>query len=97
MTSERDGRDPQPRVPATDRPSGDSGEVEYLPDGSVSIPVIEEELVCEKRPVVRERIVVRKETVTEERVVEADLRREQITVDPDSGVASRVAGDEPAG
>ncbi len=69
---------------------GDSGEVEVLPDGSVSIPVFQEELVVEKRLVVRERIIVRKHTVIEERLVEADLRRERLEVEVDEEVASRV-------
>ncbi len=69
---------------------GDSGEVEVLPDGSVSIPVFEEELVIEKRLVVRERIIVRKHTVTEERRVEADLRRERVEVEADPQVADRI-------
>ena len=68
----------------------DSGEVEILPDGSVSIPVFEEELVIEKRLVVRERVIVRKHTVTEERRVEADLRRERVEVEADPEVADRV-------
>lgn len=69
---------------------GDSGEVEILPDGSVSIPVFEEELVIQRRLVVRERVIVRKHTVTEERHVEADLRRERIEVEADAEVADRV-------
>jgi len=69
---------------------GDSGEVEVLPDGSVSIPVFEEELVIEKRLVVRERVIVRKHTVTEEHLVEADLRRERVEVEADSEIADRV-------
>ena len=69
---------------------GDSGEIETLPDGSISIPVFEEQLVVEKRLVVRERIIIRKRTLTEEHVVEADLRRERIEVDVDSDVADRV-------
>jgi uncharacterized protein (TIGR02271 family) len=60
---------------------GDSGEVEVLPDGSVSIPVLEEELVVTKRLVVRERIVVRKVTATEDVRVETDLRRERVDVE----------------
>ena len=67
----------------------DSGEVEILPDGSVSIPVFEEELVIEKRLVVRERVIVRKHTVTEEHQVEADLRRERVEVEADAEVAGR--------
>ena len=69
---------------------GDSGEVEVLADGSVSIPVFEEELVIEKRLVVRERIIVRKHTVTEERRVEADLLRERVEVEADPEIADRV-------
>ena len=53
----------------------DSGLVETLPDGSVSVPLFTEELVIEKRLVVRERVIVRKRTEVEHRVVEADLRR----------------------
>ena len=59
----------------------DSGEIETLPDGSVSIPILEEELIVTKRTIVRERIVVRKRTVTEHQRVEAELRRERIEVD----------------
>jgi uncharacterized protein (TIGR02271 family) len=89
MTSRDGGRGPE-RSPAAGRPA-DPGEVEILPDGSVSIPVLEEQLVCEKRLVVRERIVVRKETVTEDRMVEADLRREHVAVEPDPEIAGRVS------
>jgi uncharacterized protein (TIGR02271 family) len=66
------------RTPPSER---DSGEIEHLPDGSISIPVFEEELVISKRTVVRERIVVRKETVTERERVEADLRREHVELE----------------
>ena len=70
---------------------GDTGQVETLPDGSVSIPVFEEQLVIEKRLVVRERIVIRKRTVAEDHLVEADLRKERVVVDADPQVAGRVA------
>jgi uncharacterized protein (TIGR02271 family) len=59
----------------------DSGEIEILPDGSISIPVLEEELFVTKRKVVRERLVIRKEVVTETQRVEAELRRERVDVD----------------
>ena len=75
---------------------GDSGEVEVLPDGSVSIPVFEEELVVEKRLVVRERVIVRKHTVSEDRRVEADLRRERVEIEVDPEVADRLMHEEPA-
>lgn len=38
----------------------DSREIEMLPDGSVSVPLLAEEIVVEKRRVVRERVVVRR-------------------------------------
>ena len=59
----------------------DSGEVEVLEDGSVSIPIFEEELVVTKRLVVRERVVIRKRTETEERRVEAEVRKERVDVE----------------
>ena len=68
------------RTPVQDA-EADSGQVETLPDGSVSIPVFEEQIVVEKRLVVRERVVLRKHTVYEEQVVTADLRRERLEVE----------------
>ena len=58
----------------------DSGEIEHLPDGSVSIPLFEERLVVRKELVVRERVVVRKRTVRNEHRIETNLRRERIDV-----------------
>lgn len=60
---------------------GDSGEIETLPDGSLSIPVLEEELVVTKRVVVRERIVIRKERTTDREHVRAELRKERVEID----------------
>ncbi len=71
------------RVPAGE---GDSGQVETLADGSVSIPLLEEEIVVTKRMVVRERVIIRKRVVTEQQTVEADLRKEHIEIDSDSGL-----------
>jgi uncharacterized protein (TIGR02271 family) len=71
--------------------AGDDGQIHTLPDGSVSVPVFEEQLVVEKRLVVRERIIIRKHTVVEEHKVEADLRKEQVHVDADAAVAARVS------
>ncbi len=85
------------KVERTPAVPGDSGEVKTLPDGSISIPVFEEQLVVEKRLVVRERIILRKHTVTEEHVVEADLRRERVEVDSDPQVRSRVSDAARAG
>ena len=58
----------------------DSGEVETLPDGSLSIPVFEEQIVITKRLVVRERVILRKHTVYEEQEVSAELKRERLEV-----------------
>jgi len=71
----------------------DSGEIETLPDGSVSVPVFEEQLVVEKRLVVRERIIIRKTTVEEEHLVEADLAREVVDVDAGDGADAVEFGD----
>jgi uncharacterized protein (TIGR02271 family) len=68
----------QDRVPVRD---GDSGRIETLPDGSVSIPLYEEELVVTKRIVLRERVLIRKETVTQRQRVTADLRREEVEIE----------------
>ena len=75
------------RVPVED---DDSGEIETLPDGSISIPLFEEELVVTKRTVLHERVIIRKETVTDWETVEAELRREHLDFDttgaPDGSV-----------
>jgi uncharacterized protein (TIGR02271 family) len=71
----------------------DSGEVETLPDGSVSIPVFEEQIVVTKRLVVRERVIVRKHTVYEDHVVTADLRRERLEVEGDGDVVIHDEGE----
>jgi uncharacterized protein (TIGR02271 family) len=77
------------RVAPTD---GDSGQIETLADGSVSIPIFEERLVVTKELVVRERVIIRKQTTSEEHRVEADLRRERIEVDATGDV--EIYGDD---
>ena len=74
----------------------DSGQVETLPDGSLSIPVFEEQIVVTKRLVVRERVVVRKHTVYEDHVVSADLKRERLEVTGDDGVVVHDDGEAKA-
>jgi uncharacterized protein (TIGR02271 family) len=68
------------RVPADEK---DSGKIETLPDGSISVPLFEEELVVTTRTVLRERVIIRKGTVTDWETVEAELRREHISFDTD--------------
>jgi uncharacterized protein (TIGR02271 family) len=80
------------RAPAAER---DSGRIEELEDGSVSIPIFEERLVVTKELVVRERVVLRKQTTTVSEEVTADLRRERVEVDADAGVEVSPAADAP--
>jgi uncharacterized protein (TIGR02271 family) len=53
-------------------------------EDEVSVPVVEEEIVVEKRPVVKEELRIRKNIVEEEQVVEEDVRKEQIDVDDET-------------
>lgn len=71
------------RVPPNEN---DSGRIETLPDGSISIPVYEEELIVTKHTVLRERVIIRKELVTETRLIEVELGREQVDVEADEGI-----------
>lgn len=64
----------------------DSGRIETLPDGSISIPVYEEEVVVEKRTILRERVIIRREVVTETARVETELRKERVEIEADEGI-----------
>ena len=64
----------------------DPGNVETFPDGSVSIPVLAEEIVVSKRMVVKERVRITKRLVTEPAHIEAELRKERIELEADPGV-----------
>jgi uncharacterized protein (TIGR02271 family) len=65
------------RVPVNDREASEA----EIGDDEVSMPVVEEEIVTEKRPVVKEELRIRKDTVQDEEVVEEDVRREEVDVD----------------
>ncbi len=64
------------RVPVNEPASGAE-----IGEDEVVIPVVEEEIVVQKRAVVREEIRVRKDVVEEEEIVEADLRKEEVEVE----------------
>ena len=64
-----------------ERAVGAAGEMH---DDEIVVPVIEEEVIVEKRPVVKEEVVVSKAKVAGERTVEADVRREEVDVKPSS-------------
>jgi len=55
----------------------------------IVVPVVEEEIVVEKRPVVKEEIRIRKQVVEEVEVVEEDVRREEVEIVDDTGHAAR--------
>jgi len=59
----------------------DSGKIETLPDGSLSIPVLEEHIVVTKELRVRERIIVRKAVITEHTQVTDTIRRERVELE----------------
>lgn len=61
-------------------------------ENEIRIPVMEEEVVVEKRPVVKEEIVVRKHAVSEDKDVEADLRKERVDVNRDTAADVRDRG-----
>ena len=68
------------RVPVVDR---DASQVE-IGDDEIVVPVVEEEIVVEKRPVVKEEIRVRKEVVEGEEIVEEDVRKEEVDIDDET-------------
>jgi stress response protein YsnF len=53
------------------------------------VPVVEEEVVVDKRPVVKEEIRVRKDVVEDEQVVEEDVRKEEVDVDDQTTTRGR--------
>lgn len=62
---------------------GAASEAEIGED-EVVVPVIEEEVVVQKRPVVKEEVRIRKGVVEDTEVVEEDVRREEIEVEDET-------------
>ena len=67
------------RVPA----SGDASEAQIGAE-EVSVPVVEDEVVVQKKPVVKEEIRLRKDVVHERQIVEEDVRREEVEIEDDT-------------
>jgi uncharacterized protein (TIGR02271 family) len=67
------------RVPV----EGEASEAEIGED-EVVVPVIEEEVVVEKRPVAKEEVRIRKDVVSDTETVEEDVRREEVEVEDDT-------------
>jgi len=62
-------------------PVNEEGTGAEIGDDEVSVPVVEDEVVVDKRPVVKEEIRVRKDAVEDEEVVEEDVRKEEVDVE----------------
>ena len=60
-----------------------------LGEDEITVPIVEEEVVVEKRPVVKEEIRVRKDVVQDEEIVEEDVRKEEVDIDDTSGTSRR--------
>lgn len=70
-----------------------SATVERTADGEqvIKVPIVEEQLVVERRPVVKEVVVIRKRAVEGSQTIDADLRKERLEVDrTDAGGRRRV-------
>src|SRR5215204_2535987 len=80
------------RVPVEGREASEA----VIGEDEVSMPVVEEEVVTEKRPVVKEELRIRKDVVPEEDVVEEDVRKEEVEIDDQTtgrgGRPGRTAG-----
>jgi uncharacterized protein (TIGR02271 family) len=73
------------RVPV-DETEGERGAAEAeIGEDEVRVPVVEDEVVVEKKPVAKEEVRVRKDVVADEEVVEEDVRKEEIDVDDETG------------
>ena len=57
-------------------------------EDEVSMRVVEEEVVVDKRAVVKEELRIKKDVVEEEEVVEEDVRKEEVDIDDSSGTVS---------
>jgi uncharacterized protein (TIGR02271 family) len=64
------------RVPVDEEDTGAE-----IGEDEVSMPVVEDEVVVEKRPVVKEEIRIRKDVVQDEKLVEEDVRKEEVEVE----------------
>jgi uncharacterized protein (TIGR02271 family) len=86
------------RVPVEEEVAATMGEAARpeIGEDEIVVPVVEEEVVVEKRPVVKEEIRIRKEVVEETEVVEEDVRREEIEVDDETERDNPAGGPDPA-
>ena len=85
------------RVPVEGEAASTVGEAagSEIGEDEIVVPVVEEEVVVEKRPVVKEEIRIRKEVVEETEVVEEDVRREEVEVDDETERDNPAGGADP--
>jgi uncharacterized protein (TIGR02271 family) len=50
-------------------------------DKEIHVPLVEEEVIVEKRPIVKEELVISKDTVTETQDVDAEVRKEKFDIE----------------
>lgn len=74
------------RVRVERRPVSGEPRSEEIGERQLRVPIMEEDVVVEKRPVVKEELVVSKDVETETENVEADLRKERLDVQGEGGV-----------
>lgn len=67
-----------------------------IQDGEIRIPIVEEEVVVEKRPVVKEEILLTRDVESETEVVESELRKERVDVH-EEGRTGRVRSPDKGG
>ncbi|MGB3682829.1 MAG: DUF2382 domain-containing protein [Rubrobacteraceae bacterium] len=72
------------RVPVDEDKGERTAAESEIGEDDVSVPVVEDEVVVEKKPVAKEEIRIRKDVVEDEEVVEEDVRKEEVEVDDDS-------------
>lgn len=72
------------RVRVERRPVSDTSDSADIREDEIRIPLVEEELVVEKRPVVKEELVISKERVTNTQRVDTEVRRERFDIEGDT-------------
>lgn len=63
----------------------DDGQVHELSDGTLSIPIFEEQIVVTRRTVVRERLLLRRQVVAETVEINEEVRREEFELSTEEG------------
>ena len=72
------------RVRVERRPVSDAYGAADIREDEIRVPLVEEELVVEKRPVVKEELVISKERVTDTKTVDTEVRRERFDIEGDT-------------